>query len=347
MEYRQGDIERDVKGCSGQDSDIKFVSKLLNDNLLATGGDGVEIRIWDLKKKRCEHTITSDRSGYLGMHFDEKSSRLVTGNFSGTLRIWDMNIPKLRNPEQVSVKDLKDMMRLKSVDFSDCFEKSELFERAKCSGALQAVPCRVTLEGHSGAILGIDTYDNLMISSGHDGVIRAWDFTTGKSRFVMPGHEGSTNAVKFFDQGIHLASVGHDGIVTVHDVEMKKKLLSLGGHVGWIWGMALDPEKPGTLISSSIDRTIRVWDLNAKKCIETITDHPCEVPAVCVDWNHHRLISTSFSGRALVHDTRMWKPITVFEGFKDRCTRIAYDRDIVFIGSIDGTVRGFNFAYGL
>ena len=325
----------------------KTTAQLMNDDLLATAGDGSEIRIWNLKKKKCEHTITTERSGYLGMHFIEQTQKLVTGGFNGSLRVWDMNISKWANLEKVSVRDLKEAMQAKNVDYSDCIEKSELLERAQAHNALAPTRWRMSLEGHTGAILGLDSTGDILASSGHDGAIRFWNSTTGKLVTQLSGHEGSTNALKFFDNGTRLASVGHDGIVAVHDICEQKRLLSLGGHIGWIWGMYIDERYPNSIVSSSIDRTIRVWDASAKKCIETISDHPAEVPSVHVDWDRHRMISTSFSGKALLHDTRMWKPLIVFEGFKDRCTRIAYSPDAVYVGSIDGTVRGFNFAFGL
>jgi WD40 repeat protein len=324
-----------------------FCVTLMNDELLATAGDGIEIRIWNLKKKKCEHTITSERSGYLGMHFMPETQRLLTGSFNGSLRVWDMNISKWQRLETASVRDLKEAMLANHVDFSDCIEKSELIEKARATKSLVPTRCRMTLEGHAGAILALDSYLDRIASGGNDGTIRFWNATTGKIVSSMPGHEGSTNSVKFFDSGRHMASVGHDGIVAIHDVEERKKVMALGGHIGWIWGMHLDPTVPHTLASSSIDRTIRIWDLNSRKCVEVIHDHPAEVPSVHVDWERHRMISTSFSGKALVHDTRTWKPLIVFEGFQDRCTRLAYTPDATFIGSVDGTVRSFNFAYGL
>jgi WD40 repeat protein len=320
----------------------------MNNDLLATGGDGNEIRIWDLKNKKCEHTIHSDRTGFLGMHFNESQQKLLTGSFNGTLKVWDMNIPKLRDMNNVTVKELKHSMMVKGVDYSDCVEKGELFERAVSSGSFQSTSCRISIEAHMGAILSIDTHDDLVVSGGHGGVVKLWNLTNGKNTGTLNCHDGSVNMISLFDDGAKIATVGHDGIVAVHDLETRKKLLALGGHVGWVWGMHLDRTyDPNTLVSSSVDRTIRVWDMHTKKCVETILDHPAEVPSVHVDWSRHRMISTSFSGKSLVHDTRMWKPIMVFEGFKDRCTRLAYSTETVFIGSMDGTVRGFNFAYGL
>jgi len=327
---------------------LLFLFQLMNGDLLATSGDGLEIRIWNLTKKKCEHTITTDRSGFLGMHYMAKSQRLVTGSFNGSLKVWDMNISKWRNMDSVSARELKEAMKLKGVDYSDCIEKSELVERAQSTGSLVPTRCRMSLECHTGAVLGIDSVDDLLASAGHGGSIRFWNAETGKLRQELPSaHEGSTNVIKFFDGGSRLASVGHDGVVAVHDVCHRKKILALGGHIGWVWGMYLDETAPNTIVSSSIDRTIRVWDVAAKKCIETINDHPAEVPSVHVDWDRHRMISTSFSGKSLVHDTRTWKPLMVFEGFQDKCTRLAYSPEAVYIGSTDGTVRGFNFAHGM
>lgn len=317
----------------------------MNENLLATAGDGNEIRIWNVEKRKCEHTIYSDKSGFLGMHFNTPYQRLITGNYNGTIRIWDMNISKLEDMDKITVKELKEAMTRRGIDYSDCLERAELFERAVSTNSLKKTDCRIILGQHTGAVLALDSIDNLMVSGGHDGHIRLWDIHTGSLKSQLAGHQASTNGLLFFQDRSRLASIGHDGLVAVHDFEKNTRLMALAGHVGWVWGLALDKNDQNVLVSSSIDRTVKIWDISTKKCVETICDHPAEVPSVQVDWQKHRMISSSFSGKTLVHDTRMWKPVMVLEGFTDRCTRMDYTRDMVFVGSMDGTVRGFNFAY--
>ena len=68
--------------------------------------------------------------------------------------------------------------------------------------------------------------------------------------------------------GAHFASAGNDAVVRLWTLD-GRQVRELQGHENFIYSLAALPN--GQLVSSSEDRTVRIWD--DKQCIQTIT-HP-------------------------------------------------------------------------
>ena len=56
-------------------------------------------------------------------------------------------------------------------------------------------------------------------------------------------------------------------------------LLTLSGHTHWVWSVAFSPDG-NTLVSSSSDRTLKLWDVQTGDCTKTLTGHTQPVRSV-------------------------------------------------------------------
>ena len=74
------------------------------------------------------------------------------------------------------------------------------------------------------------------------------------------------------------------------------------GHSGWVWG--LEQPFPGSPVyfSSSVDETVRVWDLREEKpCVHVISEFHGAVAGISLNWEQQRLVSGGFDvGRFLL-----------------------------------------------
>lgn len=96
-----------------------------------------------------------------------------------------------------------------------------------------------------------------------DKTVRIWDAATGKTLQTIQA-PAPVNAVVFLDGGKRIAVGGHAPSIDIFDVASGDPVGKLEGHKMGI--TAFDLSADGTrLLSASIDKTIRIWDLTAMK----------------------------------------------------------------------------------
>ena len=128
------------------------------------------------------------------------------------------------------------------------------------------------LTGHDGPVWGVMVYDEkLVLTACADKMIRIFDIN-GKSLKAVKGH---TDVVRCFCKlppghwsGAAFASAGNDEVIRLWTLE-GQPMGELDGHTAYIYSLAILPN--GDIVSSSEDRTVRIW--RDGQCLQTIT-HP-------------------------------------------------------------------------
>eukprot|EP00124_Ichthyophonus_hoferi_P000658 Ihof_evm5s26 gene=Ihof_evmTU5s26 len=114
---------------------------------------------------------------------------------------------------------------------------------------------------HKGMIRSIvtDALNQVMVSGGADGMVKFWDFT--KHRRIAIINTGAPVSKMVLHRESNLLAVGGDDfIVRVYDVDTKKLVREFPGHANRITDMTFSNDCRW-LITSSMDATVRVWDL--------------------------------------------------------------------------------------
>lgn len=150
--------------------------------------------------------------------------------------------------------------------------------------------CDVVLEGHEASVWAVLAYDENTIITGMlascrlnksdnanitagcaDKMIRMFN-TSGT---LLGSVQNSNDVVRALCKlpasnptGAHFASASNDGIIRLYTLQ-GQLVASLHGHESFIYSLAALPS--GELVSSSEDRTVKIW--NGTQCVQTIT-HP-------------------------------------------------------------------------
>lgn len=128
------------------------------------------------------------------------------------------------------------------------------------------------LTGHGGPVWGVMVYDaKIVVTACADKIVRVFDLN-GKALGAMKGH---TDVVRCFCKvpsghwsGAELASAGNDEVIRLWRFD-GQQVAALEGHTAYIYSLAILPN--GDIVSSSEDRTVKIW--RNSECIQTIT-HP-------------------------------------------------------------------------
>lgn len=134
-----------------------------------------------------------------------------------------------------------------------------------------------TLIGHTLGIRSLQFDDQKLISGSLDGTIRVWHWRTGKQKTVINAHTAGVISVHF--DGPLLASGSIDKTIVICTFGENPTKFALTGHEDWVNSVKVDSQSR-TVFSASDDCTIKLWDLDTRKCIKTFLGHVGQVQQV-------------------------------------------------------------------
>ena len=320
---------------------------------LASSNLGGVIKVWDLDATRPHEPLTL--KGHTGsvdsVTFSPDGMQIASASVDGTIKIWDARSePEAQSFEGHTMAFSPDGNWLASINWE------------------QPVKLWDTTTGQNVRTLGSPTEanrsfalspDGARLATGRqDGTVKLWDVANGRELRTIAegGHTGKISNVKFSPDGKWLAWSTCDtvGDVTGHgpaavklcDVATGQQRLTLRGHTQYIWSVAFSPD--GTrLATTSMDRTVRVWDVATGQPIRTF-----EGPSFLIQIAFSpdgTLLAMASRGRTIeLRDVLTGEPIRNFEGNAAHIRALAFTPDgrrLVSTGH-DGTVKLWDVATG-
>ena len=192
--------------------------------------------------------------------------------------------------------------------YKDRFKVGSNWKYGRCSTKIFA--------GHTNGVMCLQFYDNILATGSYDATIKIWNIETGKEIRTLRGHTMGVRCLQFDDTKLISGSLdktlkiwnwrtgeclstynGHsDGVIGLHfdsnilvsgSIDKTAKVwnfqdrstFTLRGHTDWVNSVRVDSPSR-TIFTASDDLTIRLWDLDTKKCIRTFEGHTGQVQQV-------------------------------------------------------------------
>ncbi|CEG37568.1 transducin-like 3 [Plasmopara halstedii] len=122
---------------------------------------------------------------------------------------------------------------------------------------------------------------NQLVTAGRNLLLRVWDLNTFECVRTIKAHDTPVLAMCFDPSGTLLATGGSDRTVKVFDVDKGFCTHNFRGHAGIVTLVQFHPNAVQlSLVSSSDDGTVRIWDLYTQKQVACIQDHMSVVTSV-------------------------------------------------------------------
>ena len=111
------------------------------------------------------------------------------------------------------------------------------------------------------------------------------------------------------------------------------------GHEDLVTSVAVSPDGK-TIVSGSVDRTVRVWDAQTGAPLRTLQGHEYSVTSVAVSPDGKTIVSGSLDNTLRVWDAQIGAPLRTLRGHEDSVTSVAVSPDGMTIvsGSLDNTL---------
>ncbi|NQV25988.1 MAG: protein kinase [Rhodopirellula sp.] len=298
---------------------------LKNDlGILALGGsDAKMIGLKSGRREAADTLMTFSPHGVIASaSYSPDSSKIVTGSWDFSARIWDANtgadLRKLSGDDghtgfvnsAVFSPDLNGRFVLTASDDGT----AKIWDAA--TGAVLA-----TLIGHEDRVrhATFSKDGTRILTSSNDRTARIWALKEtaqpdGSAKIeatvaqVFNGHEWAVLSAEFSNDGKLVITASEDNTARIWDATSGKELSVLAGHTARVTSVAFAPgENPARAVTASQDGTVKLWDTSESKEILTLDGHTREVTSVTFSPDGKYVLTASEDGRAILWLTAPWK----------------------------------------
>ncbi|KAK8798667.1 hypothetical protein WA158_007752 [Blastocystis sp. Blastoise] len=241
----------------------------------------------------------------------DKDGHLITGSVDETMKVWGSDYKIISsNPHQLSIVSVaahpkEDIIATSSMDGNIRFYS---LSESKVIKVLSVGPTELWSLAFTPDGTGIATKPfifciafsddgNYIATSHSDGSVNIYNAKTYKLITTIKQHNLPCRVLRFSHDSTVLFTGSNDMQINAIDLTAGgnyQLLYSLQGHMGWIFG--LDITNDGLyLATASSDKTVKIWDLTTKTCIQTFTSSsPCW--STCFSRDGSRLVFTCEDG---------------------------------------------------
>jgi cytochrome c len=276
--------------------------------------------------------------------------RVLSGSFDFTARLWDfaeqteIAVLDAHSGPVTSVAFVGDASR--ALTASD--DKTIILWDLKALKPLKPLKPLKVLQGHEHKVMGLAVSgDGRFAASGSwDKTVRVWDLSLGRTVRILR-HTSPVNAVVFADAGQTVVAGGHDGKIQVWNAKTGLSRGILEGHFMGITGLRVTTDGRW-LLSASIDKSLRRWDLVAMKKVREFKKHEGQVFAAVFSPDVKTVVSAGRDGVVIQWDLSNGKPVRSIKAHDAIIWALGLSPDgrFVLTGGADDSIRVWHLESG-
>lgn len=223
---------------------------------LASASDAVQL--WDMQTGKLLRTILRNSPAVWSVAFSPDSKTLAIGGFEG-VRLWDVKLGKLlwlMKEPQVQSVAFSPDGKWLNSDNSDYALRAFDMQTHKLLWS-QTTLKRVAITDKPPIAFSLDSK---ILADGSGGTIEWRDPQTGVLLRTIEAHNNGVEAIAFSNDGKLMASASQDWTIKLWDVNTAAWIGTLKGHTAAVTAIAFVPDSK-MIISASRDGTVKLWDV--------------------------------------------------------------------------------------
>jgi WD40 repeat protein len=261
-------------------------------NILASGNDDKNIRLWDLNSKKILATLSGHSQAVKSVNFSPDGKTLATASDDKTIKLWHSN-----TFEEICTL-FGHSHAVKSVAFHP---NGQILASGSWDKTIKLWDINTgieicTLIGHKLQVTSVafSPEGQLLASASCDRTIRLWQIAAPedsdkefKNRpcysllSTLSGHAWTVLTVAFSPDGKILATGSDDNTIKLWKVSTGQLISTLSAHSWSVVAVAFTADGE-TLISASWDKTIKLWRISTAEEIITLSGHADSVSTIAI-----------------------------------------------------------------
>ncbi|MFN4261912.1 MAG: WD40 repeat domain-containing protein, partial [Gemmataceae bacterium] len=288
--------------------------------------------------------LTGHSGFVVSLAFTKDGKTLVSGSFDSTAKVWDVATRKVK-ADLIGHKGPVVCVALTQDETTLATASHDLTVKIWDMATGKE---KVTLQGHEGYVSSVvwAADGKTLFSGSHDRTVKVWDVAAKKELATLKGEEGPVHCIALSRDGKTLAVGGAHwpgsensilGKVTLWDVASGKEAAHLKGHKGIIKALAFTPDG-STLVSSSEDGTVKIWDL-AERVERFSVEQKYGVRSIALSSDGKTLVSTNGFGEVKLWDvaTGTGQPLKQSFGGADGAVAMTHDGRLLALALAPGS----------
>ncbi|MGP1382083.1 MAG: protein kinase domain-containing protein [Thainema sp.] len=236
-------------------------------NLLASSSTDGSIKLWDMRHWQQMASYAGDNWGTTAIALSGDSTRLVSGNSTGEVRVFNLTAFNLTAAKRTSAKSQPDAILSVQRDRIVALALNPTGTRliaASRNGTVtiwdleQQCPLHQPT-AHADAItdIAVDPNWRILVTGSCDRTVKLWDLSTGHLRHTLVKHRDGITAVAISADARTVATGSQDNQILLWDSASGSVVTQLN-HTWAICSLSFAPNST-TLVSASQDETIKIW----------------------------------------------------------------------------------------
>lgn len=267
-DFRSGEL---VSVLSGHQSRVHCVLFSPDGRYLATSSRDRLVRVWEISSREELYQLPTGGVPYHALAWSHDGQWLATGDRAGVMTLWDAATGHRQ-------RTFNHETRVCSI----AFHPNGQHVAVACTdaniyiwGTSNSDNCVQILSDHSNEIwaMAYTPGGRFLVSGSDDCTVRFWDVTTGECNHILESHKGWIQSLIFNLTGDLLVTGSQDRSIGLWDVtplnrgESPRLVRTLTGHKARVTDVCITSDSH-TVISSSLDETMRLWDVDTGECLK-------------------------------------------------------------------------------
>jgi len=342
------------------DSPINCVSFSRDGRLLAGGSGDNTLRLWDTGTGRIVRELKGHINPVITVSFSTDGQVLASGDVRGSVRLWDVRAwqelqPALAGHDSavLSVSFSPNSRMLASGDDTGMVKLWN-------TGGGKTEPASVMVHKPLVTSLSFSPDGQKLASGNGDGTVRFWDVNSGRILRESEKHSSIINSIEYSPDGQTVAVGSADGTVRVLDVKNvtngpssegsmvnSQQLKNTGiaeqvltGHGASIRSVSFSPDG-GMLATGSHDRTIKLWDIEARRELPVMYPHGKAILTISFSSDGRTVATGSEDETVILTDVVKGEKLWKSGNFGSNVNSVALSADgrMLAVGTSDGRIR--------